>query len=30
MTHLIQAKVQETDYEEAMQVLTELNGYVEQ
>ena len=30
MTHLVQAKVQEVDYEEAMGLLTELNGYVEE
>jgi|SRR5690625_2967905 len=30
MTHLVQAKVQEVDYDEAIGVLSELNGYVEQ
>lgn len=30
MTHLVQVKVQETDYDEALGILTELNGYVEE
>jgi len=30
VTHLVQAKVNEIDYDEAMGILTELNGYVEQ
>ncbi len=29
MTHLVQAKVQEQDYDAAMGILTELNGYIE-
>lgn len=30
MTHLVQAKVQEVDYDEAMEILTETNGYIEE
>jgi hypothetical protein len=30
MTHLVQAKVQEADYNEAMGILTEVNAYIEQ
>lgn len=30
MTHLVQATIQEVDYDEAMGILTELNGYVEE